>query len=313
MQLELRYWPPGCVRQVLDDYLTMKCRTLSDGGLRDYEGRRAWLLEVFGPMTWADDVTFDVLERVAREARGVLKDVTIKARFKLWRAAATLAMKRGRVKAVAEMPPDLIDDSVKGGRFYTLAQYQEFRLALPPGRYRVLCDLSQWTGMHTIDLIQTERRHLDPDYAWPGSDWRGAWLRRNTKNANPKKPIKIPPCLVPMEPEFRELAIEWLAKPAPPDQRIVGHLNNVNRTFEAAAARCGLHRIRPNIDFRAGLATLLLLRGWSYEFVRIVLGHVGEVSGQTIDGHLRAVTAKRPTTLSGHYARAYAHPDHLRG
>lgn len=312
-QLELGFWPRGCVRRVLDDYIDMKARTLAADSLRDYRDRRDWLCEVLGALTSADEVTFTVLERVTRQARGVIKDVTIKRRWVLWRAAAKLAVLRGQVIHVSPMPPDLIDDGTKGGRYYTLEEFRVFRMALPPGRFRRLADLSFWTGMHHSDLIETERQHLQPDFAWEGSDVRGAWLRRNSKNASKKKPMKMPPALVVMEPELRELAVEWLHDPGAPTDRIVGPINNVNRTFEAAAARCGLHRVRPNTDFRASHATLLMLRGWSYEYVRIVLGHLGEVGGALVDGHLRAVTAKRPTTLSQHYLRPHAHPHHRAG
>lgn len=313
LQLEMVFAPKGCVQQVIDDYLAMKARTLAPDSLRDYRDRRDWLCEVLGPLTHADAVTFEALERVTRQARGVIKDVTIKRRWVLWRAAAKLALLRGYVHQVAPMPPDLIDDSTKGGRYYTLEEFKAFRLAVPPGRFRRLADLSFWTGMHHSDLITTERQHLDPAYAWDGSSLQGAWVRRNSKNSNKKKPTRVPPALIPMEPELRELAEEWLAKPGAPTDRIVGPINNVNRTFEAAAARAGLHRIRPNTDFRASHSTLLMLRGWSYEYVRIVLGHLGEVSGSVVDGHVRAVTAKRPTTLSQHYLRPHAHPNHRHG
>jgi len=313
MQLELAYWPRGCVRRVIDDYLAMKAPTLAAESLNnDYACRRAWLLEVFGELTAAEDVTFEAVEKKAREAVGILKHVTIKRRLVFWRSAMKYAAMRRLVSkdAIPELPPWLVDDSVRSGAFYTLPQHLQFRMALPPGRYRRRADLSMWTGMHTDDLNKTQRQHLDPDYVWEGTNVIGRWWRRNTKNANPKKPIKIHPCWVPMEPELRELAKEWLSEPGPPEQLLIGPTNNINRTFEAAAARAGLHRIRPNYDYRSSHSTLLMLRGWSYEYVRIVLGHVGEVSAETVDGQLRARTSKRPSTLSGHYLRSNAHPDH---
>ena len=317
-QLELAWAAPDCVRAVLDSYVAMKARRLAAATLTaDYRVRADWLCEVLGPFTPADEVTFVALERIAREARGVLKDVTLKKRFVLWRAAAKYAAQRGLLahNQVADMPPDLVDDSVKGGRYYTLPEYRTFRLAVPPSRYRRLADLSFLTGMHTLDLYETERQHLEPDFVWEGSVVRGRWSRRNHKNQTRvtrkgTRHLKVPPCWIPMEPELRELALEWLDQPGEPTDRIVGPMNNVNRVFEAAAARAGLHRIRPNTDFRASHATLLMLRGWSYEYVRIVLGHVGEVRGEQVDGAIRAVTAKRPTTLSAHYLRPHAHPDH---
>lgn len=313
MQLELAYWPRDSVRRVIDDYLRMRAPTLAAESLNnDYACRRAWLLEVLGEMTPALDVTFDVLDEAAHRAVGILKHVTIKRRLVFWRSCVRYATVRRILPkdCVPELPPWLIDDSVRSTGFYTLPQHQEFRLAVPPGRYRRLADLSMWTGMHTRDLQSTARWMLNPDHVWEGSDLRGAWWRRNSKNSNPKKPIKIAPCWIPMEPELRELAVEWLSTPAPRENLIVGPVNNVCRTFDAAAARAGLPRQRWNLDYRASHSTLLMLRGWPYEYVRIVLGHVGEVSAEKVDGHIRAVTAKRPTTLSSNYLRSHAHPDH---
>jgi hypothetical protein len=316
VQLELGFWPRWCVRRVIDDYLAMRGPALAAESLHnDYARRRAWLLEVLGEMTPAAEVSFDVLDGAARGATGVLKHVTIKRRLVFWRSAVRYAAIRGIVPkdAIPELPPWLVDDSIRSGTFLTLPQHYEFRLALPSGRYRKRADLSMWTGMHTVDLNTTQRWMLEPDYAWPGSDIVGRWWRRNTKNANPRKPIKIHPCWIVMEPELRELALEWLSEPGPPDKLLIGPCNNVNRTFEAAAARANLPRIRPNVDYRASHATLLMARGWSYEYVRIVLGHVGEVHGELVNGHLRARTAKRPSTLSAHYLRSNASPEHKHG
>lgn len=291
----------------------MRAPTLAAESLNnDYARRRAWLLEVLGELTPVEAVDFDKLDEVARGAVGILKHVTIKRRLVFWRSCVRYAATRRLVPKdmVPDLPPWLTNDGVRSGGFYTLEQYREFRLALPPGRYRQRCDLSMWTGMHTDDLDRTERWMLDPHFVWEGTDVIGRWWRRNTKNANPKKPSKIHPCWIPMEPELRELSLGWLSEMGPPNKQILGACNNVARTFEAAAARANLPRIRANLDFRASHSTLLMARGWSYEYVRIVLGHVGEVTAETVDGHVRAKTAKRPTTLSGHYLRAYAHPDH---
>jgi hypothetical protein len=245
----------------------------------------------------------------------VLKQVTIKRRLVFWRSCIRYAEMRKVVPkgTMPELPPWLVDDGTKSTGYYTLPQWNEFRLAVPAGRFRKRADLSMLTGMHTVDLNETARWMMEPNYVWDGSELRGRYWRRNSKNANPAKPIKVPPCWCPMQPELAELAREWLAEPGHPNDLVIGPMNNVTRVFDAAAARANLHRIRWNLDFRASHSTLLMLRGWSYEYVRIVLGHVGEVRGETIDGHVRAVTAKRPTTLSAHYLRPNASPQHQHG
>lgn len=302
MQLELAYWPRDCVRSVLLDYVRMRSRGVCGETLdRDYACRVDWLLTALGELTPAEAVDFVTLEAAAFKYRGVLKDVTIKRRLAFWLGAVKYAAKRGLVRkdAIPDLPPDLLNDSAKMEDHYTPAQFAEFALAVPPGRFRRLAQLSMWTGMHTIDLDETARAHLEPDFEWPGSDLRGRWLRRCTKNR--RRGIK--PCWCPMEPELRELAVGWVAEPGPADQLIVGPMYNVDRTFEAAAGRAGLVKIRKNLGFRASHSAMLLARGYSYEYVRIILGHVGEVTSETIEGELRA-KSRRPTTLSKHYLRS---------
>jgi integrase len=112
-----------------------------------------------------------------------------------------------------------------------------------------------------------------------------------------------------MEPEVRELALEWLADTGHPEALVVGGLYNIARTFRAAAERANLPPVRPNLGLRASHASLLLARGYSYEYVRIVLGHVHEVRVHQLGDHLVARAAKHGTTLS-HYMRPS--PDILR-
>lgn len=306
MQLELRWYAPGSVRAVLTDYLAMRSEGITaETRDDDYRVRVAWLADVLGEGEQATDITFARLEAAARRDRGVLRDVTIKRRLSFWRAAVQYAAMRGVVPkaAVPEMPPWLRDDGRRGTDFYTLGQFNEFRLALPPGRYRRFAELAFWSAMHTVDLAQTTRRHLDVDYSWEGSEARGRWWRRNHKNLRVRgKQARIQPCWVPMEAEFRELAAEWLAEPGHPDQLLVGPMNNVRRTFHAAAARANLPPVRPNLGLRASHSSLLLARGYSYEYVRIVLGHVGEVQAHQVGDHLVARAVKHGTTLS-HYMR----------
>jgi hypothetical protein len=312
MQLELPWYPPSCVRAVLSDYLAMR----SDGITQetrdeDYRWRVEWLLQALGEMTPAALVDFGTLERAARRARGIIRDVTIRRRLRFWRAAVRYAAQRGLVpkESIPELPPWLKDDGRRCEDYYTLEQYQEFRLALPPGRFRRYVDLAFWTGMHTLDVCATERRHLEPRHPWEGTDRAGRWWRRNHKNASPRRQVKVAPCYVPMEPELTALTVEWLAEPGPADGTVVGKLNNLRRTFHEAAARCGLPLIRPNLGLRASHSTLLMSRGYSYEYVRLVLGHIGEVRAETVGDHLRARTSS-PSTLSRHYLRSS--PDTLR-
>lgn len=305
MQLELQWYPPNCVRAVLADYLAMR----SDGITAetrddDYRWRVEWLLQAFGDLTPAVAVTFGVLERSARLARGIIRDVTIRRRLRFWRSAMRYAAQRGVVpkESIPELPPWLKDDGQRCEDFYSTEQFHVFRLSLPPGRYRRFADLAMWTGMHTLDVCATERRHLESSHAWEGTDVQGRWWRRNHKNASPRRQAKVQPCFVPMEPELRELAVEWLAEPGPADGLVVGRLNNLRRTFHEAAARAGLPLIRPNLGLRASHSTMLMARGYSYEYVRLVLGHIGEVSAYQAGDHLRARTAS-PSTLSRHYLR----------
>lgn len=305
MQLELSLWPRNCVRVVLQDYLAMKADGLSSETLEnDYRWRTDWLCDVLGEATPVVEVTFSTLEGVARAARGVIRDWTIRKRLVLYIAALKYAAMRGVLprEAIPELPPWLRNDSIRCQDYYTLVQFQHFRLAIAPGRFRRRGDLGFWTGQHTYDLSTMTRVMLDPDFEWRAEDGTvsaiGRWLRRNHKN---------PKCVaawVPMQPELRALAVEWLRERGAPDQPIVGRMNNVNRTFQAAAARADLQPIRPCLGLRASHATLLMARGESYEYVRQVLGHEGEVAGsERADGSPVAVTSKHPTMLTRHYLR----------
>lgn len=306
MQLELRWFAPGSVRAVLTDYLAMRSENITaETREHDYRVRAEWLLDVLGEATLATDIDYVRMEAAARRDRDVLRDVTIRKRLAFWRSAVDYAAMRRVVPldAVPQLPPWLRDDGRRGTDFYTLGQFQEFRLALPPGRFRRFADLCFWSAMHTVDIAQTARRHLEPDHVWDGTEARGRWWRRNHKNLRVRgKQARIQPCWVPMEPELRELAAEWLAEPGHPDQLLLGPMNNVRRTFVAAAERANLNPVRANLGLRASHSSLLLARGYSYEYVRIVLGHVGEVQARQVGEHLVARAVKHGTTLS-HYMR----------
>lgn len=300
MQLELELWRPDSVRQVLADYLAMKSECLAadtmDG---DYRWRIEWLCDVFGEATPAHLVTYAVLEDAARRARPAIKDVTIKRRFVLWRAAVKYAVLRGVCgpECKVDLPPWLRNDTVRQTDFYTLDQFAGFRVHLPEGRFRRFADLGFWTGQHTRDLCTMELRMLDPVYEWTDGTGavvsRGRWWRRNHKNR------KAVAGWIPMEPELLDLSLEWLGERAAPEALLVGRLNNVNRHFQAAAARAGLRPVRPCLGLRSAHSTLLAARGYPYEYIRQVLAHEGEISGNQD----RVVTAKRPSILTRHYLR----------
>lgn len=303
MQLELSWFAPGSVRGVLMDYLAMRSETVTgETRERDYEVQVNWLMEIFGEGFPAESVTFAVLEKAARGARGVLRDVTIRRRFRFWRAAAKYAAQRGVLpwSAIPTLPPWLKNDGVRCEDYYTPAQFAGFRMALPPDRFRRYADLGMWTGLHTHDLIRTQRWMLQPDHIFEGADQRGRWWRRNHKN---KRSVDA---WIPMEPELRDLAIEWMRQPGEPKDFIVGSVSNLRRYFHIAAMRAEVPVIRPNLGLRASHATLLLARGYSYEYVRLVLGHEGETrSVSRADGESdpRPFTA-RPSVLSRHYLRS---------
>lgn len=290
-QLDLPYFAPTCVRGVLDAYLAMRAETCTEATIRDdYRYRIDWLVQVFGELTPACEVTYDALERAARAGRAVLlRDVTIRKRLRFWLSACKYAALRGLDAPVLEAPPWLRDDGARLTDFYTPVQFAAFRLALPPGRFRAFADLGMWTGMHTKDLLSMESGHLDPMSAWPDGR-QGAWLRRNHKNR------KCQPAWMPMEPELLALVPE-LAPLLP-----LGGLNNIARAFATAAARAELPPIRANLGLRASHATELAKRGHPYEYIRQVLGHEGEVSRGA--GPIPQ-TAKRPSTLSRHYLRTW--------
>lgn len=73
MQMELAYWPAGCVRAVLNDYVTMRAESCAVETIQeDYRYRVDWLLHVFGELTPASAVSYDMLEAAARAGRRCL-------------------------------------------------------------------------------------------------------------------------------------------------------------------------------------------------------------------------------------------------
>jgi len=115
------------------DFLSMRSENIVEETRVDYEVRLEWLCEALGPATSAEAVTFSVLERVAREARTVLADRTIRMRLQFWAGAMEYAQLRGVVSAGRpKMPPWLNGSTKPMHDYYTPAQFAQFRLALPP-------------------------------------------------------------------------------------------------------------------------------------------------------------------------------------
>jgi hypothetical protein len=300
MQLELGFWPRDCVRSVLTEYLAMRAESIVQETRIDYETRAAWLWTELGEATPAGSVTYLRVEEMARRARVVLADPTIRMRLQFWAGAVDYARMRGILPPAArmKMPPWLKAGGQRFQDFHTPAQHAAFRMALPPDKVRRYADLGQWTGQHTRDVETMARWMLDPDYVWEESERRGRWWRRNHKNR------RCVPCWVPMEPELREIAVEWLAERGAPEDLVVGPVFNKRRHFDLASARSETPRIRPNLGKRSSHASELLARGYTHEYVRIVLGHQGEIQAKArVEGGSPEAVTTRPTILSSHYAR----------
>jgi hypothetical protein len=230
------------------------------------------------------DITFNRLEAAARRDRGVLRDVTIKRRLSFWRAAvqyagdarggggqgggardAAVAARRrpardgllhaGPVPGVS--PGGAPGDASGGSRSWASGR------GCTPSTSPMTTSAATWTS--------TTR--------WEGSDSRGRWWRRNHKNLRVRGPARraSSPAGFRWKPEVRELAA-GVAGGARATPRPAGggraHEQRAPGRSTAAAARANLPPVRPNLGLRASHSSLLLARGYSYEYVRIVLGHV---------------------------------------
>ena len=302
MQLELSFYAPTSVRGCLSDYITMKGETVTEETIRDdYMTRAAWCAEQFGELTPVASVTFAAMERAARSARSAFANVTIKRRLVFFCAAVKYAEKRGIVPrgTAPDLPPWLRDDSQRCEDYYTPEQFAAYEAAMGPGLFRINQRLGFWTGQHTLDLFAMRRSMLDTEYRWEDETGaevrRGRWLRHNHKNR------RCEPTWLPMEPELLVLALEVLNEPGSSDDLITGRIWNIKRACDKAADRAELPRIRANLGLRASHATMLMSRGYSYEYVRQVLGHEGEMRQA---GASATPRASRPTMLSRHYLRS---------
>lgn len=300
-QMELPFWPKGTVKEAIVAYLK-SCIDIAPDTFADYQCRAKWLLAVLGAETMISSITVETLDDVARRygpLMGGLKFVTIGKRYDFLVAACKYAAGRKIVgKDDVPLAPTLPDDSSRGGHVLTVLEQQAFRLGLVD-RFRRFCDAGFWTGQHTRDLFDQRISMLEPDHVWldpaTGEElWRGRWLRRNHKN------VRCQDTWLPMEPEFRELATEWVREASTTHSLVVGKLWCVKKHFDAASDRLGMDRVRANLDMRSSFASMLAARGYSLEYIRQAQGHEGAPqfdNANTFQG------AQKPTVGTRHYLR----------
>lgn len=299
MQLELRFWPRDWLWSAIADYLASReMLGVSEGTMDDYQIRAGWLLRVLGERTPLTGITYEQLEELARkhgpDGSGELLYATIAQRYKFLRQVMKYATKR-RVVAKADLVErvDLPRDVVRKKPVPTVAQFREFRMATPPGRFRWLEDFFFWTGHHNHDAWTLEWWMLEPDFEWKDEAGQvlrlGRYWRRNHKNR------RCEACWFPMEPEFREAVLElFAAHPERVGSRLVtGRVWNLKRTMDAASDRAGLPRFTP-IRLRAGFARMSRSRH-EREYVRLAMGHEG------IDSITEGGRSVRPAVLERHY------------
>lgn len=302
VQLTLSLFGTGSLRPALESYLSTQCYEIAEATVIDYSERARWLYSVLGEWTPLEKITYPVLVKLVRQhgpdGRG-LKYVTLKKRLTFLRAALEHAYNMGEGPPPPKLPK-LPDDGDRGRVVHTREEFKAFRAQLPEGRFRSLADLAYWTGMHTYDLFTMTRSDFDMGYDWGVRQWgarpelqleapvTGAFMRRNHKNK------RCLPHWFPLEEEARGAIATILAATRPgPDALLIGRVWNIGKTFQKACDRAQVPRITP-IRLRASFASRLLADGYPHEYVRLALGHVGEVRD---DG-----TAKPATTLAKHYA-----------
>lgn len=312
MQLELSLWPRGTLRACLTDYIAAVIHRLAPATLGDYQDRADWLCAQFGNARSIRELDFAAFETLVKEhgprGRGLMM-VTLRKRLRMLRAALSYAHDHGLVDRVPRLPPQLYDDGKRGTDFYTVDQFALFAAAIPEGPGRRFHELGFWTGLHSFDVRRYERQWLDPDYAWLGDDGaivgRGRYWRVNHKN---RRCVGV---WLPMEPEFRALALRWLEEnPHWQDtSRVVGRVWP-RQTGAKAAAETGLHYVTPNTGMRRSFATMLASRDYPPEYIRQALGHEGEAWIDRQHGAAPSVKTTRPTTATSHYLRPS--PDMIR-
>jgi len=305
-QLDLCLWPRGTVQEVLSAYFRSLPSTLSEHSIADYRTREGWLMRVLGPATDVPEITVETLARLARihgpdgnpgEGDGLMY-VTITKRLEYLRAACEYAAAR-KVLRRDDVPvvPSLPDDGRRLQRALTLGEFRKLELALPD-RFRRFAVLGYYTGQHSQDLFTMTHGMLDPDFTWLDDDgselWRGRFWRRNHK---------VPDCepmWLPMERCLRDAAKEWRRKPVAADALIVGRLWALKKNFDHACDAAGIERATPNRDMRRSFASMLLARGYSAEYARQALGHLGPVQ---VDDEGHYAGAAKSTIGTQHYFR----------
>lgn len=304
MQLDLPLWSTGTLRGALQMYLVAVAEKIAEATAKDYQDRADWLCSVFGSSTPLEQVTFARMEKAVKDhgpkGRGLMM-VTLRKRLRMLRAALTYAHDHGLIARVPRLPPQLHDDGKRGTDFYIVEEFQRFREHVPEGAYRRFFDMGFWTGHHAYDIRRSQRQWLDPDYTWTDDGGkpvgRGRYWRENHKNK------RCQGTWLPMEREFRELALGWLeTNPQWSDgSSIVGRLW-VSKVAHVAVAASGLHYVSPNLGMRRSFATMLASRDWPPEYIRQALGHEGEA---WIEKQHRGpvVHTSRPTTATSHYLR----------
>lgn len=307
MQYELELWGKYALRSAIERFMRHNTDGLAQGTIVDYWERSDWLMAELGEGRDIRTISFLLLERLKQRARDVLchRNVTIKKRFDHLRRVMRFAKACGLDVDVPEKSR-LPYDGRHIETLHTVEQWRVFRGFVPPGKFRKLYDLAFWTLQHVPDILAMERRHLEVDRPFYREDGSlatvGGYWRVNTKN----RKRRVKPLWFPMEPEFRGLVPELFEDvPARPEALIIGPLWNVRRALDTAfdratAAGHDIPRPTPN-DLRRSGASMLIGRGHLSEYVRVALGHVGELPANlaTASGRL----AQRPNTATRHYYR----------
>lgn len=331
MQLELGFWPPGTLKEAVDKHLADQTDGLATATVKEYGERAEWLLKVLGRDCSLEMITIQRLQEIVRyygpKGKG-LKQVTLKKRISFLTAALHYAAARGHIDPIRV--PDmkwlkLRDDGEHRTTFYTVAQFEHFRTQLggdryefpsrgtrgmqspeKAGRYQLAGDIIFWTGHHTADVQKMLWTHLDLDYVWIdhlGAEMaRGRYFRINSKNEK----RRVDPAWFPMEPEFRELLVALQERYGRKSEfadptAVVGRISGLGKAMAAAARKAGLPEASP-IDLRRSFATMLASRGYPNDYIRLAMGHLGEVTVD-IKGAVAKVKTARPSTLTRHYLR----------
>jgi integrase len=310
-QLELGLWPPTVLRGAIAAFMREHTKAITPATVQDYTERGEWLeLVLDGPATPLKAITIMRLQKVKQrwgsDGEG-LKDVTLRKRLRFLVQVMGHAVAEGTLSPM-DIPDlkwlKLRDDSERGDTFHTVDQFWRMHANIKKPRYRQAHMLLFWTGMHPYDLRRTKWTEYEPDYVWTDDKGteigHGRYWRLNHKNK------RCQPAWVPMEPEFRQLMKEHMAARTGAHAQwenatVVGKIFNLHREFAQACDAARVPRVGPN-DLRRSFATMLVARGWDYEYVRQLMGHEGEMHAKQKEGSIKVETSK-PSTLTRHYLR----------